>query len=136
VYPRYETVYDGLVVDHAHNDYIEALAETGILGGFCGLAFLILLYRNAIKGFSSSQGQFGRALRTGAIVAVSGLLLHSFFDFNLHIPSNALLFLVQAFVATSVPIQSDARGGRTADNPELSSEETPRLARVGEMFAG
>ncbi len=29
VYPRYETVYDGLLVNHAHNDYAEALAETG-----------------------------------------------------------------------------------------------------------
>jgi O-antigen ligase len=135
VYPRYETVYDGLVVDHAHNDYIEALAETGVLGGLCGLAFLILLYRNAIKSLSSSQGQFSRALRAGAIVAVAGLLLHSFFDFNLHIPSNALLFLVQAFVATSAPIRSDAHGGRTAGNRELSPEETSRLERAGEMFA-
>jgi O-antigen ligase len=135
VYPRYETMYDGLVVDHAHNEYIEALAETGILGGFCGVAFLILLYRNAIRGFSSSQTEFGRALRAGAIVAVSGLLLHSFFDFNLHIPSNALLFLVQAFVATSAPIRSEAHRRRTAGNREPSSEEMPRLARAGEMFA-
>ena len=39
VYPRYETIYDGLVVEHVHNDYMEALAETGIAGGLCGLAF-------------------------------------------------------------------------------------------------
>jgi O-antigen ligase len=135
VYPRYETVYDGLVVDHAHNDYIEALAETGVLGGLCGLAFLILLYRNAIHGFSSRQGPLSRGLRAGAMVAVSGLLLHSFFDFNLHIPANALLFLVQAFVATSAPILSDGHGGRTAGDREPSSEEMPRLARVGEIFA-
>src|SRR5579872_2111383 len=46
-YPRYETVYDGNIVEHVHNDYLEALAETGIAGGICGLLFLFLLYREA-----------------------------------------------------------------------------------------
>ena len=31
-YPPYETYYDGLVVDHVHNDYAEALAENRSLG--------------------------------------------------------------------------------------------------------
>ena len=33
VFPAYETLYDGRVVNHAHNDYVELLAETGISGG-------------------------------------------------------------------------------------------------------
>jgi O-antigen ligase len=112
VYPRYETIYDGLIVDHVHNDYIEALAETGLLGGLCGLAFFFLLYREARKSFSAEQGHFSRALHAGAIAAVCGLLLHSWVDFNLHIPSNALLFLLQAFLATSPPLPSEARARR------------------------
>ena len=32
VYPRYETQYDSRIVDHDHDDYIEALAETGQIG--------------------------------------------------------------------------------------------------------
>jgi O-antigen ligase len=101
VFPRYETAYDGKVVDHVHNDYIETLAETGILGGICGLAFLWLLYREARKNFTAEQGHFSRALHAAAIVAVSGLLVHSLVDFNLHIPSNALFFLLQACLAAS-----------------------------------
>ena len=108
VYPRYETIYDGLIVDHVHNDYIEAVAETGLLGGLCGLAFLWLLYRGARKSFVAEQGHFSRALHAGAIAAVSGLLLHSWVDFNLHIPANALLFLLQAYIATSPPLPSEA----------------------------
>ncbi len=108
VYPRYETAYDGKVVDHAHNDYIEALADTGILGGVCGLAFLWLLYRESRKAFVAEQGRFSRGLHAGAMVAASGLLLHSFVDFNLHIPANALLFLLQAGVATSPPLPPGA----------------------------
>ncbi len=107
VYPRYETVYDGHVVNHIHNDYIEGLAETGLLGGFCGMTFLWLLYRESRKAFLSEQGHFSRALHAGAIAAVCGLLIHSFVDFNLHIPSNALLFLLQAYIATSVPLPQE-----------------------------
>lgn len=112
VYPRYETVYSGKLVDHVHNDYIEALAETGILGGLCGLAFLWLLYREARKNFTAEQGHFSRAIHAGAIVAVSGLLVHSLVDFNLHIPSNALFFLVQAFLAASPVLPSNSSPSR------------------------
>ncbi len=108
VYPHYETLYDGLVVGHVHNDYIELLAETGIIGGLCGLAFLMLLYRESLKRSGSKQGSFSQGLHTGAIVALSGLLLHSLVDFNLHIPSNALLFVVQASVAISPPLLTDS----------------------------
>ncbi|MFZ3329431.1 MAG: O-antigen ligase family protein [Candidatus Acidiferrales bacterium] len=108
VYPRYETIYDGLIVDHVHNDYIEALAETGLLGGLCGLVFLWLLCRGAQKSFAAEQGHFSRALHAGAIAAVCGQLLHSWVDFNLHIPSNALLFLLQAYLARSPPLPSEA----------------------------
>ena len=104
VYPRYETIYDGLVVDHVHNDYAETLAETGLLGAVCALSFLWLLFREARKNFDAGQGHFSRSLHAGAIVAVSGMLLHSFVDFNLHIPGNALLFLLQAYLATSSPL--------------------------------
>ncbi|HTS13038.1 MAG TPA: O-antigen ligase family protein [Candidatus Limnocylindrales bacterium] len=103
VYPRYETVYDGRVVEHVHDDYMEALAETGLGGAVCGFFFLGLLYRGARANFEAEQGHFSRAVHAGAIVALAGLLLHSFVDFNLHVPSNALLFLLQAHLATSAP---------------------------------
>ncbi len=108
VYPRYETMYDGRLVDHVHDDYAETLAETGLLGGACGLAFLILLIRGAKEAYLAEQGHFSRALHAAAIAAVVGMLLHSFVDFNLHIFSNALLFLVQASLAT-MPAVASAR---------------------------
>src|ERR1700738_5008352 len=40
VFPAYETNYDGKIVNHTHNDYLECLAETGIAGGLCGAVFL------------------------------------------------------------------------------------------------
>ncbi|HTU34381.1 MAG TPA: O-antigen ligase family protein [Candidatus Acidoferrum sp.] len=116
-YPPHETAYDGRLVEHVHDDYVELLAEGGLAGGLCGLAFLILLYRQAHKGFISPQGHFSRALHAGAIVAISGLLLHSFVDFNLHIPSNALLFLLQVQLATSTPLAPQSPQGRAQRPP-------------------
>ena len=101
VYPQYASFDDGRVVDHAHNDYVELLAETGIVGGLCALGFVVLLFRRALTSLQSDQSAFILAARTGALVACSGLLLHSLVDFNLHIPSNALLFALLAFLATS-----------------------------------
>jgi O-antigen ligase len=107
-YPLYETMYDGKLVDHVHDDYAEALAETGLLGGVCGLAFLLLLFRQAQRNLSAEQGSFSRALHVGAVAALVGLLWHSFVDFNLHILSNAFLVLVQASIAISPPLASES----------------------------
>jgi O-antigen ligase len=106
-YPQYESMYDGKVVEHSHNDYVELLAETGILGGLCGLAFLVLLLRRAFFQLNVPQSSFSLALHVGAVVACVGLLVHSFVDFNLHIPSNALLFLFQVYLATSPPLTEE-----------------------------
>lgn len=108
VYPKYETLYDGKVVDHVHDDYAEALAETGIAGGICGAGFLWLLFARARANFLAGQGQFSRAFHAAGIAAVSGLLFHSFVDFNLHILSNAILFLVLACVATCPPVSPES----------------------------
>lgn len=127
VFPRHEVAYDGLVVDHVHNDYVELLAEMGILGGLCGLAFLWILFRDARKGFTAEQGHFSRAVHAGAIAALCGLLLHSMVDFNLHIPSNVLLFLLNAHLATTTPLPSQGAQVRTRKrvrerDPELDLE--------------
>ena len=113
-FPQYENMYDARVVDHAHNDYVEILADTGILGGLCALAFLILLFRQAVARIESEQGHFSRAFHVGALIACSGILMHSFVDFNLHITANYLLFLVNAGLATSPVFESAAsrRGPR------------------------
>ncbi len=101
VYPRYESVYDGKVVNHAHNDYVELLAETGLLGGLTFALFLGLLTWQGIVRLRASDTVFDLAIRIGGLAACAGLLVHSFVDYNLHIPSNALLFLLQAGAASS-----------------------------------
>ena len=107
VFPPYDSLYDGRVVNHSHNDYLEVLAETGILGGLCCAWFLTVLLLESLKGLENLQTSFNSALNLSGLIGCSGLLVHSLVDFNLHIPANALLFFVAAHLAT-VRIQSDA----------------------------
>jgi O-antigen ligase len=107
VFPPYDSLYDGRVVNHSHNDYLEALAETGILGGLCCAGFLAILLMQSLKSLGRLGTSFNSALNLSGLVGCSGLLVHSLFDFNLHIPSNALLFFVSAHLATA-RIQPDS----------------------------
>ncbi len=110
VYPKYDTFYDGLIVNHSHNDYAEALAETGIVGGMCLLAFFVLLFWRAWKLIRDDQNERNLAYHIGAIVACSSLMIHALADFSFHIPANAFLFLVQAALATTfLPLPSAKR---------------------------
>jgi O-antigen ligase len=99
IYPPYDSMYDGRVVNHSHNDYLEALAETGVLGGLCCLWFLGVLLINALRGMADLGSSFASVLNLTGLIACCGILVHSLVDFNLHIPANALLFFVSAQMA-------------------------------------
>jgi O-antigen ligase len=117
VYPPYETLYDGKIVNHTHNDYLEALAETGIAGGLCCAWFIGVLLAESLKRLRQLNNSFAGVLQLSGFVACSGFLVHSLVDFNLHIPANALLFFLMAHLATAEisqasPPSSPSRGRR------------------------
>jgi len=101
VFPAYETLYDGKVVNHTHNDYLEALAETGVAGGLCCAWFLGTLFLESLRGLSQAHGTFASTVQLSGLIACLGFLTHSLVDFNLHIPANALLFFLLANLATA-----------------------------------
>lgn len=78
---------------HAHNDYLEVAAEWGIL---LGLAFCVFIgrrwWRSAAIYLRSTDGS-RRAVALACVVAVTGMGVHSGFDFNLHIPANLATFM-------------------------------------------
>jgi O-antigen ligase len=101
VYPAYETLYDGRIVNHAHNDYLEALAETGVVGGVICASFLGLLFAISLRQLLQRDKPFAAALHLSGLAAGGAFLVHSLVDFNLHIPGNALLFFTMACMATA-----------------------------------
>jgi O-antigen ligase len=118
VFPPYDSDFDGKVVNHAHNDYLEALAETGIVGGICCAWFLTVLSLYSLKGLTELGSSFGSALNLAGLVGCGAILVHSLVDFNLHIPANALLFFVCAHMATVrlQPIAPGAKGNHGGRN--------------------
>lgn len=99
VFPQYQSFSSDLTWDHAHNDYAEILAETGVAGGtlllFCLELFFWLAFRNLCQRLAHPTGW----IPFSASLGCCGLLVHSFVDFNLHIPANAAWFVVSAAIA-------------------------------------
>jgi O-antigen ligase len=114
VFPPYDSLYDGKIANHAHNDYLEVLAETGLLGGLCCAWFLGAVIWNSLKGMAELGSSFGSVLNLTGLLACCGILVHSLVDFNLHIPANALLFFVSAHLATVRPQPNHLGGQPTA----------------------
>jgi O-antigen ligase len=99
IYTRYDSRNGLYRLEQAHNDYLQALSDGGIVGGLLGLSFIVILFR---KGFArrNSHDKFRRGIATGALAGCFAVLVHSAFDFTLHTTANALLFLVLAAMAT------------------------------------
>lgn len=85
--------------DHAHNDYVELAADTGLVG----LGLLLLLGAatawRAVRMLRDDQPRLKRGVGVAALMALSCLGLHGMVDFNLQIPANAMtLILLLALV--------------------------------------
>jgi O-antigen ligase len=90
---------------HAHSDYLELIAEYGLVGAAGMALFLLFHIINGLRRFASNIRHDFKdvspyepaqsndlALTLGSLAAVSAYLAHSAVDFNLHIPGHAMIF--------------------------------------------
>lgn len=86
--------------DYAHNDYLNALADWGVVGAaviFLGLVALGVGIVKVWKHVRRGENEFGLNLSNkfafvlGGSIALLALLIHATVDFNLQIPANAML---------------------------------------------
>jgi hypothetical protein len=89
--PRFKTGAGNLAVQHAENDLLELLAETGLAGLVCAGALLAAVTKHAVARSTRSPDPLHRGLVAGSAAGIVAVVVHSAFDFNLRIPSNALL---------------------------------------------
>lgn len=99
---RYDRSNGSWELEQAHNEYLEILANSGIVGLtlFGTVAFLVS--KRALRILRSEH----RAIRSacfGAVVGIFGVLIHSLVDFGLHVPINAAILLVLVLIATYSP---------------------------------
>jgi len=90
------TPYDSLSgverVEQAHNDYLQVLADAGIVGLLLGAFFIYLLFKTGLRNAQTSN-KFRRGVVVGALAGCFAILVHSLFDFVLHITAVAMLFI-------------------------------------------
>lgn len=85
--------------EQAHNDYLQVLADAGIVGALLGVFFIGSLFYQSWQR-RKTKDIFRRGVTMGALTACFSLLVHSFFDFTLHITAVSLLFLTCVTLAT------------------------------------
>jgi hypothetical protein len=83
-------------INRAHNDYLEALYETGLWAPLLLVLFLGLYGRQWTRLVTAGEWSRFRSLQIGAGVGLALILGHSLTDYNLHTPANLAYF---AFLA-------------------------------------
>ncbi len=101
VYPLHRSFSSERFLSHAHNDYLELLAEGGMIGFLIAAAFLATLFRKTYIVFTRRRDAFSVYLYIGCVTAITSILLHSFTDFNMHIGANGLWFFFVAGIGVS-----------------------------------
>lgn len=121
LFRKYKTFRWNLDFNYPENDYVQLLAETGILG--VGLTFLLgaVFLVRTLSAWKRQQSQQWVGISAGGLSAMLSLAVHSAVDFNLHIPSNALLFSV---VAALTYISARMRQSRHPESTKTHHESS------------
>jgi O-antigen ligase len=117
VYPQFRSFYTNFFVNEAHDDYMQLLVETGLLGFGIMVWYVILLYRQAWKKIGHWTSDVSGAVALASLLGVTGILVHSTVDFNLQIPANAAFFYVLCTIAAADPFAQPMRKRRAIKRP-------------------
>ena len=105
----YQTGHRSTMFAQAHNDYLQLLAEGGILVVIPALACFVViarLIRRRLDGHDESPYEYW--IRVGAVAALVGIALQSLVEFSLQMPANALLFVVVLAIAIRPRLRAHA----------------------------
>lgn len=106
-FPKYQDPQLHGHPDYAHNDILNLASDYGIVG--LGLAAWVLaaFFRCAWRIAQSKPGSEQSAFAIGAMSSVVSILVHSWFDFNLHIPANSIL--LSAIMGFTLSMREETR---------------------------
>lgn len=86
---KFQITLPAMSVDFAHNDYLQFLAELGIIGFVILSTLLAVVFYQALRASVEQEPINGRCLAIACVGSMIAILLHSVADFNMQIPANA-----------------------------------------------
>ncbi len=86
-------------MSNAHNDYLQALVELGIVGSALLGLVLFWILAEIFKGVFKLRDEASRYILIGCAGSFVAILLHSFVDFNMYVPANAMTLAWTAGIA-------------------------------------
>ncbi|MCZ6747246.1 MAG: O-antigen ligase family protein [Acidobacteria bacterium] len=92
----------------AHNEYLEIVCDTGLLGGLLVGAGLVLYIRRVLRPWVLS-GRTAPFTFAGLVSGLTGLLIHSAVSSNLQVPANSLLLVVLAASLVTLVTREEAQ---------------------------
>jgi hypothetical protein len=105
----YQTVVGPHYIE-AHNDYLQLLAEGGVLVSVPAAILLIAIVATIRRAFRGNDEQGGEYwIRMGAVTGLVGIALQELSDFSLQMPGNAVLFVTLLTIASRYPRASARR---------------------------
>jgi O-antigen ligase/tetratricopeptide (TPR) repeat protein len=117
IFPRYEpSPWSVNYFREAHNDYLQYLSETGIVGSLLALAFVGLVLARIFAAKRSLPDKDWPLV--GALLLGLGVMaFHELVDFPLHIPANALLFTLFLALVLRMCSEGSTRFASKSDIP-------------------
>jgi O-antigen ligase len=95
LFPQFKTSVLQHYYLYLENDYLQLLCEMGLLGFGIFVWFIFSFFREIGSAYSKYGLQGMRSMHYtsfyGCLAGVVAMMIHSLWDFNMHIPSNALL---------------------------------------------
>lgn len=116
-------VFPGVIINHAHNDYLEWLLELGLVAVLLVAIVLLLYIRQWGRVWKRGEWAQFRFVQAGAGIALLLMLLHSLVDFNLRIPANAVFTAFLAAIFFHRPPDDERR--RPARRQDATGESKP-----------
>jgi len=92
IYPSYKTIASNFAFEHAHNDYLELLANGGIVGFALAAWFCLAVLAQGLRLVMARRDRLAVLVGIGALTSICALLMHSVVDFNMHNGAVGLYF--------------------------------------------
>ena len=93
MYPQHKPNGYPYTLNHAHNDYIQFLVESGVLGAALLSALMAHAYLAVVRTLIRSQHQVRRGLALGAFIGMLSVMIHATVEFAFQTPAVALSFI-------------------------------------------